>query len=91
MLLVLFLIITLNCNLPASTGDRRDPGDHRWVQKVCGREPWQPAAVFLRENPRGQMSLAGRSPQGRREGHAVAEHAHTLPATPVATLLSTAL
>ena len=30
-------------------------------------EEWQPAPVFLPEKPRGQRSLAGYNPQGRKE------------------------
>ena len=37
-----------------------------WVRKIPWRRAWQPAAVFLPGESRGQRSLAGHSPWGRR-------------------------
>ena len=38
-----------------------------WVWKIPWRRKWQPTPVFLPGNSRGQRSLAGYSPWGRRE------------------------
>ena len=38
-----------------------------WVRKIPLRRAWQPTPVFLPEEPHGQRSLAGYSPQGRKE------------------------
>ena len=38
-----------------------------WVGKMPWRREWQPTLVFLPGEPHGQTSLAGYSPQGRKE------------------------
>ena len=38
-----------------------------WVRKIPWRRARQPTPVFLPGESHGQRSLAGRSPQGRRE------------------------
>ena len=38
-----------------------------WVGKIPWRREWQPTPVFLMENPHGQRSLVGYSPQGLKE------------------------
>ena len=40
-----------------------------WIGKIPWRRKWQPTPVFLSEKSRGQKSLAGCSPWGRRVGH----------------------
>ena len=50
-------------NLPANTRDRFNP----WVRKIPWRRKWQPTPIFLPEELRGQRSLAGYSPWGRKE------------------------
>ena len=51
-------------NLLANAGDTWfDP----WVGKIPWRRKWQPTPVFLPGEPQGQRSLAGYSPQGRKE------------------------
>ena len=42
-------------------------GFHPWVGKIPWRRAWQPTPVFLPGESHGQRSLAGYSPQGRRE------------------------
>ena len=44
-------------------GHRFDP----WVGKVLWRKKWPPAPLFLPGESHGQRSLAGYSPQGRKE------------------------
>ena len=38
-----------------------------WVGKTPWRRVWQPTPVFLPEKFHGQRSLAGYSPEGRKE------------------------
>ena len=38
-----------------------------WVAKMPWKRAWQPTPVFLPGEPHGQRSLAGYSPQGRKE------------------------
>ena len=38
-----------------------------WVGKIPWRTVWQPTPVFLPGKSQGQRSLAGYSPQGRKE------------------------
>ena len=45
-------------NLPASTGDGRDP----CVEKIPWRRKWRPTPVFLPGKSDGQRSLVGNSP-----------------------------
>ena len=54
-------------NPPANSGDIRDRGFNPWVQKIPWRREWQPTPVFLPGKSRAQRSLAGYSPQGRKE------------------------
>ena len=49
-------------NLPANPGDTGDLGS----MIPCKRK-WQPTPVFLPGGSRGQRSLVGYSPQGRKE------------------------
>ena len=39
----------------------------RWVGKIPWERKWQPTPVFLPGESRGQRSLAGYSPWGRKE------------------------
>ena len=41
-------------------------GFNPWVRKIFWRRAWQPTPVFLPGESRGQKSLAGYSPQGRK-------------------------
>ena len=50
-------------NPPVNAGDVRDP----WMGKISCRRTWQPTPVFLPGESRGQRSLAGYSPWGRKE------------------------
>ena len=45
----------------------RRRGFDSWARKTHWRRAWQPTAVFLPGESRGQRSLAGYSPQGRKE------------------------
>ena len=54
-------------NLPANAGDTRDLGSILGVGKIPWRRTWQPTPVFLPGESYGQRSLAGYSPQGRKE------------------------
>ena len=38
-----------------------------WVKKIPWRRKWQPTSEFLPAESHGQRSLAGYSPQGRKE------------------------
>ena len=40
-----------------------------WVRKIPWRRTWQSTSVFLPGESRGQRSLAGYSPWGRKESH----------------------
>ena len=40
---------------------------HPWVGKIPWRRKWQPTLVFWPEKSQGQRSLAGYSPNGRKE------------------------
>ena len=46
---------------------RRRRGFDPWVGKIPWRRQWQPIPVFLPGESRGQRSLAGYSPWGRKE------------------------
>ena len=50
-------------NPPVNAGDVRDP----WMGQISCRRTWQPSPVFLPGELRGQRSLAGYSPGGRKE------------------------
>ena len=53
-----------------------------WVRKIPGRKAWQPTPVFLSGEPHGQRSLAGCSPQGRKESDTterLSTHAYPTP------------
>ena len=53
---------------PADAGDIRDTRDTGpWVSELPWRRKWQPTPVFLPGESRGQRSLAGYGPRGRRE------------------------
>ena len=45
----------------------RRPRFNSWVGKIPWRREWQPTPVFLPGESHGQRSLAGYSPQGRKE------------------------
>ena len=47
-----------------------------WVRKIARSRKWQPTPVFLPGEFHGQRSLAGCSPQGRKESD-MTEHACT--------------
>ena len=52
----------------ASAQDIRERcGFDPWVGKIPWRRAWQPTPVFLPGESHGQRSLAGYSPQGRKE------------------------
>ena len=42
-------------------------GSDPWIRKIPWSRRWQPDLVFLPEKSRGQRSLVGYSPQGRKE------------------------
>ena len=46
-----------------------------WVGKIPWRRPWQPTPVFLPGEARGQRSLVGYSPWGRKELEWLSTHA----------------
>ena len=52
---------------PANAGDIRDKGLIAGLGRTCLRRTWQPTLVFLPGESHGQRSLAGYSPQGRKE------------------------
>ena len=56
---------------------KRD-GFDPWIGKIPWRRAWQPTPVFLPGKPHGQRSLAGYSPQGRKESDTteVTQHTH---------------
>ena len=54
-------------NLPASAGDARDVGSIPGSRGSPEGEHGNPLQYSCLENPHGQRSLAGYSPQGRRE------------------------
>ena len=55
-------------NLTASAGDVRDAGSiPAGVGKIPWWRAWQPTPVFLPGKSRGQRSLVGYSPRGRKE------------------------
>ena len=43
------------------------PGFDPWVRKIPWRRAWQPTPVLLPAESHGQRSLAGDSPQGRKD------------------------
>ena len=47
------------------------------ISSTCWSRKWQPTPVFSPEECHGQKSLAGYSPEGRKESDRT-EHAHTL-------------
>ena len=56
------LVAQLLKNLPAMRETRLDP----WVGKIPWRREWLPTPIFLLGEFRGQRSLAGYSPWGRK-------------------------
>ena len=62
-------------DLPANAGDVRTQFDS-WVGKIPWRRAWQPTPAFLPGESRGQRSLGGYSPWGRKESDTT-EHACT--------------
>ena len=54
-------------NLPANAGDVRNVGFTPGSRKIPWRKACQPTPVFLPEESRGQTSLVGYNPQGRKE------------------------
>ena len=50
-----------------STCQCRRQGFNPWVGKIPWRRKWQPTPVFLPGKSPGQRSLAGYSPQGRKD------------------------
>ena len=55
-------------NPPAMQGTQRR-GFDPWVGKIPWRRVWQPTSVFLPGKSRGQRSLMGCSPWGRKESY----------------------
>ena len=53
-------------NLPQCRSRRKHRFDP-WVETIPWRRKWQPTLIFLPGEPRGQRSLAGYSPCGRKE------------------------
>ena len=62
-------------NVPANEGDKRRLGFDPWVGKIPWRRKWQFTPVFLPGESNGQRSLAGYSPESRKELNR-SEHAH---------------
>ena len=54
-------------NLPASAGDIKRHEFNPWVRKNPWRRAWQPIPILLPGDSHGQRSLAGYSPQSRKE------------------------
>ena len=54
-------------NPPANAGDIRDAGLIHGLGRSPGRKHGNPLEYFCLENPHGQRSLVGYSPQGRKE------------------------
>ena len=54
-------------NPPANAGDISDGGSIPGLGKMPWRRAWQPIPVFLPGESRGQRSLVGYSPWGRKE------------------------
>ena len=54
-------------NLPANAGDARDMGLIPGSGRSLGEGNGNPLQYSCLENPRGQRSLLGYSPQGRKE------------------------
>ena len=48
-------------------GRYKKRGFNPWIRKIPWRRKWQPTPVFLPGKVLGQRSLAGYSPQGRKE------------------------
>ena len=65
-------------NLPASAGDVRDPSSGPGWGRSPGGGHGNPLQYSRLENPHGQRSLAGYSPQGRKESDTTeaTEHMH---------------
>ena len=51
---------------PSNAGDTGN-SFQPWVRKTPWRRKWQPAPVFLPEQPHGQQTLVGYSPWGHKE------------------------
>ena len=64
-------------NPPANAGDVGDTRFRPWIWKIPWRKKWQSTAVFLPGESHGQRSLAGYSPQGRKQSD-TAEHKHRI-------------
>ena len=66
-------------NLPASAGDVRDPSSGPGWGRSPGGGHGNPLQYSCLENPHGQRSLAGYSPQGCKESDTTeaTEHMHT--------------
>ena len=54
-------------NLPANVGDIKRHEFNPWVRKNPRRRAWQPIPILLPGDCHGQRSLAGCSPQSRKE------------------------
>ena len=57
-------------NPPANAGDITRHNETRvrsWVATISWRKAWQSAPIFLPAESPGQRSVAGYSPQGRKE------------------------
>ena len=54
-------------NPPAVAGDVKGCRFNPWVRMTPWRRAWQPTPVFLPGESHEQRSLAGYSPQGRKE------------------------
>ena len=55
-----------------------ETGFHPWLGKIPWRRAWQLTPVFFPGESHGQRSLAGYSPQGRKESDTTEETAHKL-------------
>ena len=64
-------------NPRANAGDAGDVVSILWVSKIPSRRKWQPTPVFLLGESRGQRSLAGYSPWGRKESDMTKATEHT--------------
>ena len=62
-----FQMVLVIKNLPANARDVRDVGSIPGLGRSPGGEHGNPLQYSCLENPQGQSSLAGYSPQGHRE------------------------
>ena len=67
----------------------REAGFDPWVGKIPWRRKWKPTPVFLPGESHGRRSLAGYSPQGRKELDTTERlHFHFSLSSPITSLLA---